>query len=150
MAIIPKKYSEEEIESTRSSGVWDSIKELRKQAEGVFTNAFNAVLASVTQFRELPKISPESKEVVEKDVIIQEKEKLYMELKNLLARQPGPEVAEQLSIQYPNLHLVFFPTNTTIEVDHEILYRYRRCQRDQASPCHGCFGWCDHQSLSDC
>ena len=33
-------------------------------------------------------------EVVEKDVIIQEKEKLYVELKNLLARQPGPEVAE--------------------------------------------------------
>ena len=39
-----------------------------------------------------------TEEVVEKDVIIQEKEKLYMELKNLLARQPGPEVAEQLSI----------------------------------------------------
>jgi len=31
---------------------------------------------------------------VEKDVVIQEKEKLYIELKNLLARQPGPEVAE--------------------------------------------------------
>jgi hypothetical protein len=39
-----------------------------------------------------------TEEVVEKDVIIQEKEKLYVELKNLLARQPGPEVAEQLSI----------------------------------------------------
>lgn len=35
-----------------------------------------------------------TEEVVEKDVIIQEKEKLYVELKNLLARQPGPEVAE--------------------------------------------------------
>jgi hypothetical protein len=39
-----------------------------------------------------------TEEVVEKDVTIQEKEKLYVELKNLLARQPGPEVAEQLSI----------------------------------------------------
>lgn len=28
----------------------------------------------------------------------QEKEKLYVELKGILARQPGPEVAEQLSI----------------------------------------------------
>ena len=37
-------------------------------------------------------------QVVEKDLLIQEKEKLYMELKNILARQPGPEVAEQLSI----------------------------------------------------
>ena len=35
-----------------------------------------------------------TEEVVEKDVLIQEKEKLYVELKNLLARQPGPEVAE--------------------------------------------------------
>jgi hypothetical protein len=35
-----------------------------------------------------------TEEVVEKDVVIQEKEKLYVELKNLLARQPGPEVAE--------------------------------------------------------
>jgi hypothetical protein len=41
--------------------------------------------------------------VVEKDVTIQEKEKLYVELKNLLARQPGPEVAEQLSIYQQNL-----------------------------------------------
>ena len=44
-----------------------------------------------------------TEEVVEKDVIIQEKEKLYNELKNLLARQPGPEVAEQLSIYQQNL-----------------------------------------------
>ena len=41
--------------------------------------------------------------VVERDVIIQEKEKLYKELKNLLARQPGPEVADQLSIYQQNL-----------------------------------------------
>ena len=30
--------------------------------------------------------------------MIQEKDKLYVELKNILARQPGPEVAEQLSV----------------------------------------------------
>jgi len=39
-----------------------------------------------------------TEEVVEKDLLIQEKDKLYVELKNILARQPGPEVAEQLSI----------------------------------------------------
>merc|ERR1712153_202946 len=39
-----------------------------------------------------------TEEVVEKDLLIQEKEKLYVELKNILARQPGPEVAEQLSV----------------------------------------------------
>merc|ERR1711988_307162 len=38
-----------------------------------------------------------TEEVVEKELAIQEKEKLYVELKQILARQPGPEVAEQLS-----------------------------------------------------
>jgi hypothetical protein len=36
--------------------------------------------------------------VVEKDMEIQEKEKLYTELNSVLERQPGPEVVEQLSI----------------------------------------------------
>jgi len=39
-----------------------------------------------------------TEEVVEKELAIQEKEKLYVELKQILARQPGPEVAEQLSL----------------------------------------------------
>merc|ERR1711970_1032710 len=34
--------------------------------------------------------------VVEKELIIEDKERLYVELKNILARQPGPEIAEQL------------------------------------------------------
>ena len=38
-----------------------------------------------------------TEEVVEKDLAIQEKERLYVELKSILARQPGPEVAEQLT-----------------------------------------------------
>merc|ERR1711990_1415579 len=44
-----------------------------------------------------------TEEVIEKDLLIQEKEKLYIELKNILARQPGPEVAEQLSVYQQNL-----------------------------------------------
>ena len=35
--------------------------------------------------------------------MIQETDKLYVELKNILARQPGPEVAEQLSIYQQGL-----------------------------------------------
>ena len=38
-----------------------------------------------------------TEEVMEKDLAIQEREKLYVELKAILARQPGPEAAEQLS-----------------------------------------------------
>ena len=44
-----------------------------------------------------------TEEVVEKDLLIHEKEKLYLELKNILARQPGPEVAEQLSVYQQGL-----------------------------------------------
>lgn len=44
-----------------------------------------------------------TEQVVEKDLIIQEKEKLYAELKSILARQPGPEVAEQLSVYQQTL-----------------------------------------------
>ena len=40
---------------------------------------------------------------MEKDLLINEKEKLYLELKNILARQPGPEVAEQLSVYQGSL-----------------------------------------------
>lgn len=36
-------------------------------------------------------------------MLVQEKEKLYAELKSILSRQPGPEVAEQLSIQQQSL-----------------------------------------------
>ena len=41
--------------------------------------------------------------MVEKELLIQEKEKLYMELKQILQRQPGPEVAEQLQIYQQTL-----------------------------------------------
>eukprot|EP00520_Triparma_pacifica_P005870 CAMPEP_0118657374 /NCGR_PEP_ID=MMETSP0785-20121206/13984_1 /TAXON_ID=91992 /ORGANISM="Bolidomonas pacifica, Strain CCMP 1866" /LENGTH=865 /DNA_ID=CAMNT_0006550287 /DNA_START=8 /DNA_END=2602 /DNA_ORIENTATION=+ len=44
-----------------------------------------------------------TEEVVEKDMLIQEKERLYLELKKILARQPGPEVAEQLSVYQSSL-----------------------------------------------
>jgi chromosome segregation ATPase len=44
-----------------------------------------------------------TEEVQEKDVLIQEKEKLYVELKNILAKQSGPEVAEKLATYQQNL-----------------------------------------------
>mmetsp|Transcript_32437 Transcript_32437/g.54687 ORF Transcript_32437/g.54687 Transcript_32437/m.54687 type:complete len:902 (-) Transcript_32437:178-2883(-) len=44
-----------------------------------------------------------TEEVVEKGLVIQEKEKMYNELKQIMARQPGPEVAEQLAVYQQNL-----------------------------------------------
>ncbi|XP_067298736.1 cilia- and flagella-associated protein 58 [Pseudorasbora parva] len=39
-----------------------------------------------------------TQEVVEKELLLQEKERLYVELKHILARQPGPEAAEKLQV----------------------------------------------------
>ena len=44
-----------------------------------------------------------SQKTMDKDLLIQEKERLYVELKNVLGRQPGPEVAEQLELYNHNL-----------------------------------------------
>ncbi len=44
-----------------------------------------------------------TEEVVEKGLVIQEKDKMYTELKTILARQPGPEVAEQVTVYQQNL-----------------------------------------------
>eukprot|EP00752_Nemacystus_decipiens_P010274 g9156.t1 len=48
-------------------------------------------------------IVAKTESIVKKDLLIQEKEKLYIELKNILGRQPGPEVAEQLAVYQENL-----------------------------------------------
>jgi chromosome segregation ATPase len=42
-------------------------------------------------------------EVEEKERLIADKEKLYVELKSVIARQPGPEVAEQLNVYQDSL-----------------------------------------------
>ena len=72
-----------------------------------------------------PSIS-KTEEVVEKDLLIQEKEKLYMELKAILARQPGPEVAEQVSVYQQNLR-----EKTSVEGDGVELNCTRRRRRVQ-------------------
>merc|ERR1712137_241270 len=54
--------------------------------------------AMIEKVRSLQKLLiAKTEEVVEKDALIQEKEKHYVQLKNVIARQPGPEVAERLS-----------------------------------------------------
>lgn len=51
----------------------------------------------IKQIQELQKeVISKADEVVQCDLLIQEKEKVYMELKAIISRQPGPEVEEQL------------------------------------------------------
>ena len=44
-----------------------------------------------------------SDKIVQTDLLIQEKEKIYVELKNVISRQPGPEVEEQILV-YQQTH----------------------------------------------
>ncbi|OAF66174.1 Coiled-coil domain-containing protein 147 [Intoshia linei] len=44
-----------------------------------------------------------TEEVVEKELLIKEREKVYMELKLMLSRQPGPEIVEQVKLYQHSL-----------------------------------------------
>ena len=61
-----------------------------------------------------------TEEVVEKEILIQSKEKLYLELKNILARQPGPELAEQLNVYQ---HQLKEKTNWTDSDELALMFR---------------------------
>ena len=71
-----------------------------RKLEGADPTAYEMIQKIQTLQRRL--IS-KTEEVVEKDLLIGEKEKLYAQLKAILARQPGPEVAEQVSVYQQSL-----------------------------------------------
>jgi predicted nucleic acid-binding Zn ribbon protein len=53
----------------------------------------------ITKIQTLQKrLIAKTEEVVEKELIIAQKEKLYREVKEVLQRQPGPEIVEELRI----------------------------------------------------
>uniref|UniRef100_A0A8C4Q3S5 Cilia and flagella associated protein 58 n=1 Tax=Eptatretus burgeri TaxID=7764 RepID=A0A8C4Q3S5_EPTBU len=82
------KALEEELDNPMNIHRW-------RKLEGSDPSTFELIQKIHTLQRRLIK---KTEEVVEKELLLQEKEKLYRELKNTQARQPGPEVAEQLLI----------------------------------------------------
>ena len=87
------KALEEELENPMNIHRW-------RKLEGSDPSTFEMIQKIQTLQKRLIQ---KTEEVVEKELLIKEKEKLYMELKQILARQPGPEVAEQLSVYQQNL-----------------------------------------------
>jgi len=87
------KVLEEELQSPMNIHRW-------RKLEGSDPNTFEMVQKIQTLQKRLIR---KTEEVVEKELLIQSKEKLYVELKNLLARQPGPEVADQINIYQQTL-----------------------------------------------
>lgn len=53
----------------------------------------------ITKIQTLQKrLIAKTEDVVEKELVIQQKEKLYKDIKEVLQRQPGPEVIEELRV----------------------------------------------------
>jgi preprotein translocase subunit Sec63 len=51
----------------------------------------------IRQIQDMQKLlMQKSDELVQTDLLVQEREKVYVELKNIIARQPGPETEDQL------------------------------------------------------
>lgn len=87
------KALEEELENPMNIHRW-------RKLEGSDPSRFEMIQKIQTLQKRLIQ---KTEEVVEKEILIKEKEKLYMELKQILARQPGPEVAEQLGVYQQTL-----------------------------------------------
>ncbi|XP_037091261.1 cilia- and flagella-associated protein 58-like [Pollicipes pollicipes] len=66
-----------------------------RRLEGNDPNTYEMILKIQTLQRRL---IMKTEDATRKELEIQEKEKLYLELKQVLARQPGPEMAEQLML----------------------------------------------------
>eukprot|EP01022_Parablepharisma_sp_SALTPOND_P010888 TRINITY_DN144_c0_g4_i1.p1 TRINITY_DN144_c0_g4~~TRINITY_DN144_c0_g4_i1.p1 ORF type:complete len:953 (-),score=235.09 TRINITY_DN144_c0_g4_i1:4364-7222(-) len=71
-----------------------------KELEGKDPATYNLIMKIHSLQRRL---IAKTEELAEKDVLIKEKESLYVELKNILAKQSGPEVAEKLEVYQQNL-----------------------------------------------
>jgi hypothetical protein len=82
------KVLEEELQNPMNIHRW-------RKLEGSDPTTFDLIQKVQTLQKRL---IAKTEEVVEKELLIQQKEKLYIELKNILSRQPGPEVAEQINI----------------------------------------------------
>eukprot|EP00826_Nyctotherus_ovalis_P031737 TRINITY_DN2544_c0_g1_i16.p1 TRINITY_DN2544_c0_g1~~TRINITY_DN2544_c0_g1_i16.p1 ORF type:complete len:941 (-),score=420.13 TRINITY_DN2544_c0_g1_i16:155-2977(-) len=71
-----------------------------KELEGKDPATYNLIMKIHSLQRRL---IAKTEELSEKDVLIKEKESLYVELKNILSKQSGPEVAEKLEVYQQNL-----------------------------------------------
>ncbi|KAI3378872.1 hypothetical protein SNEBB_002149 [Seison nebaliae] len=84
---------EEELESPMNVHRW-------RKLEGNDPAAYELIIKIQTLQKHLIK---KTEQLIEKGLQLEEKEKLYIELKEILARQPGPEVTDQLSLTQSQL-----------------------------------------------
>jgi len=71
-----------------------------RQIKGSDPKRYELIMALQAKQKQL---IAKNEEIAEKDMLIEQKENLYTELKDLLQKQPGPEVAEQLRVYQQTL-----------------------------------------------
>ncbi|KAJ3326963.1 hypothetical protein HDU76_012471 [Blyttiomyces sp. JEL0837] len=82
------KVLEEELESPMNIHRWRKL-----------SGSDPSTYELITKIQTLQKrLIAKTEEVVEKDLVITQKEKLYKEIKDVLQRQPGPEIVEELRV----------------------------------------------------
>jgi hypothetical protein len=87
-----------------------------RKLEGTDPTAYELIMKCQTLQKRLIK---RTEQVVDKDLQLQQKEKLYTELKLILSRQPGPELAQQLSTY--QVTLTFPPASLSASPVHFFL-----------------------------
>lgn len=92
-------------EKSRSRGLMDELERpMNVHRWRVLESSDPKRFELIRQIQSLQKnLISKSDEVVRADLLIQEKEKVYVELKNIIARQPGPEVEEQILVYQQTL-----------------------------------------------
>ncbi|KAL0483555.1 hypothetical protein AKO1_014533 [Acrasis kona] len=115
---IKVKALGEELENPMNVHRW-------RKLEGSDPTAYQMILK--TQMLQ-KRLIHKTETAMERDLVIQEKEKLYVELKNILAKQPGPELWEQLN----TLHEKIKKKNDELKHAASVLnmHEYTRKQHD--------------------
>nr|BAE00607.1 unnamed protein product [Macaca fascicularis] len=103
-----KKIAESEIKLKQQQNLYEAVRSDRN----LYSKNLVEAQDEITEMKRKLKIMTHQVDQLKEEISakesalvkLQEKEKLYMELKHVLARQPGPEAAEQLKLYRRTLH----------------------------------------------
>uniref|UniRef100_A0A2R9ABU2 Cilia and flagella associated protein 58 n=1 Tax=Pan paniscus TaxID=9597 RepID=A0A2R9ABU2_PANPA len=99
-----KKIAESEIKLKQQQNLYEAVRSDRNLYSKNLVEAQDEITDMKRKLKIMIHQVDELKEDISAKESALEKEKLYMELKHVLARQPGPEAAEQLKLYRRTLH----------------------------------------------
>uniref|UniRef100_A0A2K6CB52 Cilia and flagella associated protein 58 n=1 Tax=Macaca nemestrina TaxID=9545 RepID=A0A2K6CB52_MACNE len=99
-----KKIAESEIKLKQQQNLYEAVRSDRNLYSKNLVEAQDEITEMKRKLKIMTHQVDQLKEEISAKESALEKEKLYMELKHVLARQPGPEAAEQLKLYRRTLH----------------------------------------------